>query len=50
MVGLDKLVNVLKAAGEDTRLRLLALLADGDHSVKDVTEILDQSQPRVSGI
>ncbi len=48
MVGLGKLVNVLKAAGEDTRLRLLALLADGDHSVKDLTEILDQSQPRVS--
>ena len=48
MVGLDKLVNVLKAAGEDTRLRLLALLADGDLSVKDLTEILDQSQPRVS--
>ncbi|MBJ3783737.1 ArsR/SmtB family transcription factor [Devosia sediminis] len=48
MSGLGKLVNVLKAAGEDTRLRLLALLADGDHSVKDLTEILDQSQPRVS--
>src|SRR5690606_3901969 len=38
----------LKAAGEGTRLRLLALLADGDHSVKDLTEILKQSQPRVS--
>ena len=48
MAGLDELVGVLKAAGEDTRLRLLALLADGDHSVKDLTEILDQSQPRVS--
>lgn len=48
MAGLGKLVGVLKAAGEDTRLRLLALLADGDHSVKDLTEILDQSQPRVS--
>jgi len=48
MVGLAKLVGVLKAAGESTRLRLLALLADGDHSVKDLTEILDQSQPRVS--
>jgi len=48
MAGLSKLVGVLKAAGEDTRLRLLALLADGDHSVKDLTEILDQSQPRVS--
>lgn len=48
MAGLDELVGVLKAAGEGTRLRLLALLADGDHSVKDLTEILKQSQPRVS--
>jgi ArsR family transcriptional regulator len=39
---------VLKAAGESTRLRLLALLADGEQSVKDLTEILGQSQPRVS--
>src|SRR3954454_22714407 len=42
------LVGALKAAGEATRLRLLALLADGEHSVKDLTEILGQSQPRVS--
>jgi ubiquinone/menaquinone biosynthesis C-methylase UbiE/DNA-binding transcriptional ArsR family regulator len=48
MADLDELVGVLKAAGEGTRLRLLALLADGDHSVKDLTEILKQSQPRVS--
>lgn len=48
MAELDQLVGVLKAAGEGTRLRLLALLADGDHSVKDLTEILKQSQPRVS--
>lgn len=48
MAELSELVGVLKAAGEDTRLRLLALLADGDHSVKDLTEILKQSQPRVS--
>jgi len=45
---LAELVGVLKAAGEGTRVRLLALLADGDHSVKDLTEILNQSQPRVS--
>ena len=45
---MSDLVGILKAAGESTRLRLLALLADGDHSVKDLTEILDQSQPRVS--
>lgn len=48
MAELAELVGVLKAAGEGTRLRLLALLAGGDHSVKDLTEILDQSQPRVS--
>jgi ubiquinone/menaquinone biosynthesis C-methylase UbiE len=45
---LAELVSVLKAAGEGTRVRLLALLADGAHSVKDLTEILKQSQPRVS--
>lgn len=44
----DDIVNMLKAAGEVTRLRLLALLAEGELSVKDFTEILDQSQPRVS--
>ncbi|MEO8757173.1 MAG: metalloregulator ArsR/SmtB family transcription factor [Devosia sp.] len=42
------LVGALRAAGEVTRLRLLALLAEGEHSVKDLTEILGQSQPRVS--
>jgi ArsR family transcriptional regulator len=45
---LAALVGVLRAAGEGTRLRLLALLADGEHSVKDLTEILGQSQPRIS--
>lgn len=48
MVGLPALVGELKAAGEPTRLRLLALLAEGDLSVKDLTDILGQSQPRVS--
>ncbi|HZY67299.1 MAG TPA: metalloregulator ArsR/SmtB family transcription factor [Devosia sp.] len=42
------LVGALKAAGETTRLRLLALLGEGEHTVKDLTEILGQSQPRVS--
>ncbi len=42
------MVQALKAAGEMTRLRLLALLAMGELSVKDLTDILDQSQPRVS--
>jgi ArsR family transcriptional regulator len=47
-LGLDALVEVLRAAGEPTRLRLLALLAAGDVTVTDLTEILGQSQPRIS--
>ncbi len=46
--GLDDLVDILKAAGEPTRLRLLALLSAGDLTVTDLTEILGQSQPRIS--
>ncbi len=46
--GVDSLVDLLKAAGEPTRLRLLALLAAGDLTVTDLTEILGQSQPRIS--
>jgi len=45
---LSSLIQKLKAAGEITRLRLLALLATGELSVKDLTKILDQSQPRIS--
>lgn len=45
---LSDLVDVLKSAGEPTRLRILALLAQGEATVKDLTEVLAQSQPRVS--
>lgn len=45
---LDTLVDVLKTIGEPTRFRLLALLAKGDLTVTDLTEILGQSQPRIS--
>lgn len=38
----------LKAAGEATRLRLLALLAEAELTVSDLIEILRQSQPRIS--
>lgn len=41
-------LSVLRAAGEATRLRILALLAKGELNVKDVTQILGQSQPRIS--
>lgn len=39
---------MLKAAADPTRLRLLALLANGEASVGELQEILEQSQPRVS--
>jgi ArsR family transcriptional regulator len=45
---LDRLVDTLKAAAESSRLRILALLLRGDLTVSDLTEILNQSQPRVS--
>lgn len=38
----------LKAAGEETRLRLLAVLGEAELTVSDLTEILGQSQPRIS--
>ncbi|MHC5652654.1 ArsR/SmtB family transcription factor [Stappia sp.] len=44
----EQLLVGLRTVGEDTRLRLLALLADGELTVKDATTILGQSQPRIS--
>jgi ArsR family transcriptional regulator len=42
------LVKWLRAAGESTRLRLLALCADRDLSVSDLATAVAQSEPRVS--
>lgn len=42
------LVEVLRAAGEPTRLRIMALLAHDELAVLELSQILDQSQPRVS--
>jgi ubiquinone/menaquinone biosynthesis C-methylase UbiE len=47
-MGLDVALSALRAAGEETRLRLLVLLAEGDLTVSDLTDILGQSQPRIS--
>lgn len=44
----DQAVEVLRAAGEPTRLRVLSLLAGEELSVMELSRILDQSQPRVS--
>lgn len=42
------ILAMLRAAAEPTRLRVLALLRGGELSVKDLTRILNQSQPRIS--
>jgi len=47
-LGFAKLTTALKAAGEETRLRILALLAEAELTVSDLMEILRQSQPRIS--
>ena len=44
----DDLNGALKAAGEETRLRILVLLAEAELTVSDLTQILRQSQPRIS--
>jgi len=41
-------VDVLRAAGEPSRLRILALLAHEELAVLELCKVLDQSQPRVS--
>src|ERR1700744_1134707 len=44
----DQAIDILRAAGEPSRLRILALLAKGELAVMELSHILDQSQPRVS--
>jgi ArsR family transcriptional regulator len=41
-------VDTLRAAGEPTRLRILALLSREELAVMELSQILEQSQPRVS--
>ena len=45
---MEQLLSGLRAVGEPTRLRLVALCAHGELSVSELTQILSQSQPRVS--
>ncbi|MEQ1863285.1 MAG: metalloregulator ArsR/SmtB family transcription factor [Micropepsaceae bacterium] len=48
MASLDDILIGLKAMAETTRLRLLALFTKAELTVTEVTQILRQSQPRVS--
>src|SRR5205085_6605968 len=45
---MEKLLLMLRAAADPTRLRLLMLLSNAELTVSEITEILGQSQPRVS--
>ena len=45
---MERLVNMLRAAGDATRLRLFLLLLEAELAVSELTQILGQSQPRIS--
>ena len=45
---MDQILLLLRATAEPTRLRLLALAAGGAFCVSEFSEILGQSQPRIS--
>src|SRR6266849_6455499 len=47
-IAFNDLNATLKATGEETRLRILCLLAEAELTVSELTEILRQSQPRIS--
>lgn len=47
-LSMPRLLLALRAAAEPTRLRLLAICAEGELSVGEITEVVGQSQPRVS--
>lgn len=45
---MEPLLAILRAAAEPTRLRLLVVCATGEFTVSELTQILGQSQPRIS--
>ncbi len=45
---MNRLIKALKAAGEPTRLRILAALSQYELTVTELVSLLGQSQPRVS--
>ena len=47
-MSLDAVLHIFRAVGEETRLRIMLLLGRGEMTVSELTQILGQSQPRVS--
>lgn len=48
LIAVEALLAALRAVAEPTRLRILGLLSSGELTVSELTQILRQSQPRVS--
>ncbi len=48
LANLESGLQVLRAIAESTRLRLLCVLACGEFNVSELTQIMQQSQPRIS--
>ena len=48
MIGLTGTTRLLKALGDETRMRLLNLLAEEELSGTDLMEILNMGQSRIS--
>ena len=47
-ITVEQLLTALKASGEETRLRILALFKSGELTVTELVSVLRQSQPRIS--
>lgn len=47
-ITMEQLLTTLKASGEETRLRILALFKSGELTVTELVSVLRQSQPRIS--
>lgn len=45
---MEQVLDILRAAGEPSRLRILAILDHGELTIGELTYVLRQSQPRVS--
>ena len=45
---LEELLTGLRAVAEPSRLRLLAICAQGEWTVSELTQVMGQSQPRIS--
>ena len=45
---MDKLLRILKATADQSRIRLLILCAHGEFTVGELVQVIGQSQPSVS--